>query len=92
MRKKGARIEYYALTPPPIPERLRPGVKNSASKAAPRPGSRDVHGPALQRRTCGGATLSQKVTGPSLVRLTSMWAPKRPLATLGYTWVARARR
>ena len=40
--------------------------------------------------TRDGSTLSQMVTGPSLVRLTCMYAPKRPVSTTGYHARARA--
>ncbi len=37
-----------------------------------------------------GETCSQKVTGPSLTRLTFMWAPKRPVATRAWRCLASA--
>ena len=48
-------------------------------------GGQRAESPGLSR----GAILSVNVTGPSLVSVTCMWAPKRPVSTTGC--IARAR-
>ena len=59
---------------------IRPG--SIPSRTA---GGQRAESPGLSR----GATLSVNVTGPSLVSVTCMWAPKRPVSTTGC--IARAR-